>query len=133
QDPDGLGGHAARLEGDALVLDGGGGGTHAQAAVHAVRRVLDLERRLVNSGGAAVAVVQVHSSGHQAGRVELGHVPLEGEGEVFRRVAVAAAEQDDRLADLRALAEHVHDEVRAVVRAELTAKDVNAVVATRRG
>src|SRR5437016_1861829 len=70
QDPHGPGGHAARLEGDALVLECGGGDAHAQAAVHAEGRVLLLEGRLVNGVDAAVAVVQVHLGGHQAGREE---------------------------------------------------------------
>src|SRR6185437_7575041 len=49
-DPDRLGGDATRLEGDALALGRGGGDAHAQAGVHAERRVLDLDGRVVNAG-----------------------------------------------------------------------------------
>src|SRR6185369_8004668 len=46
-DPDRLGRDATRLEGDALALGRGGRDTHAQAGVHAERRVLELPRRVV--------------------------------------------------------------------------------------
>src|SRR6202167_4195986 len=57
RDPDRLGGDATRLEGDLLLLEGSAGDAQAQAAVHAVRRVLDLERRVVDrDSGLTVAV-----------------------------------------------------------------------------
>ena len=57
---------------------------------------------------------------------EVGHGALEGEGEVLGRVEVGGAEQDDRLADLLALAEHVTHVVRRTVGAELVAEQVEA-------
>src|SRR5207248_2235758 len=97
-------------------------------------------RGVVHTLGAAVgaelagaAVVQRDGVGDQAGRVELGGQTLEAGVEVLRRVRVTGAEQDDRLSDLRTLAPHVHDEVRVLVGAELTAEQVEAVVTARRG
>src|SRR5207245_10366225 len=109
-----------------------------QAAVHAEVRVLQLNRGSVRGGlairlVAAATVVEVHRGGHQAGREEVRREALEGGGEVERRVGVADLEQDDRLADLRALAPHVHGEVRGGERAEVAAEDVDAAVAARWG
>src|SRR6185437_14517356 len=59
EDPDRPGRNATRLEADALVLDGGAGHTHAQAAVHAVRRVLGLERRVVHATRRAAVVAEL--------------------------------------------------------------------------
>src|SRR5690242_17983647 len=103
-DPDRLGRDATRLEGDALALGRGGGDTNAQAGVHAERRVLDLDGRVVDAGRAAVrevpagdaAVVQRDRGGDQAGGVEVSRSALDRRHEVLGRVGVAGAEQDDR-------------------------------------
>src|SRR6266700_5325935 len=141
QDPDGLGRDTTRLEGDALLGGRGGRKAHAQAAVHAERRVLELDRRVVHADAAAVAaelareaaVVQRDGRGDQAGREELRRRALDGRDDVFGRIGVAGAEQDDRLADLRALTQHVQHVARGVVGPERTAEDVDAVATTRRG
>ena len=68
-DPHRRGGHAARLQRHTLVADRRRGRAHAQAAVHPMRRVLDLERRVIREsrvqayagdGAAVAAVVQVN-------------------------------------------------------------------------
>src|SRR5689334_9081289 len=56
-DPDGLGGDATGLQGHALLGRRGGGNADAEAGVHAVRRVLNLDRRVVNAGQQAVREV----------------------------------------------------------------------------
>src|SRR6266702_8453597 len=142
-DPHGLGRGATRLQADLGALNGGAGNADAQAAAHAERRVLELERRVVREAVArsrvsgrqaeASAVVQFDRGRHEAGPEEVGGLTLERRVDVFRGVGVAGAEQDDRLADLGALTPHVQHEVRRVVRAELTAEDVHAGTATRRG
>src|SRR3954470_24552305 len=142
-DPDRLGRDATRLEGNALLGRGGGGNADAEAGVHAERRVLELDRRVVNAVDATVrevgagdaAVVQRNRGGNQAGREEVGRGALDRRSEVLGRVSVAGPEEDDRLADLRALTEHVQHVVRGVVRPERPAEDVDAVEtpATRRG
>src|SRR5690242_9951168 len=140
-DPDRLGGDATRLEGDALLGGRGGGNANAQAGVHAERRVLELPGRVVDAVDAAVrevpagdaAVVQRDRGGDQAGGVEVSRGALDRRHEVLGRVGVAGAEQDDRLADLGALTQDVHDEVRGAVGAEGPAEDVDAVLTTGRG
>src|SRR5689334_18357183 len=114
-DPDGLRRDATRLEGDALLGGRGGGNADAQAGVHAERRVLNLDRRVVNAVDDAVrevaagdaAVVQRNRGGNEPGRVEVGRGALDRRHEVLARVGVAAPEEDDRLADLGALTQHV--------------------------
>src|SRR6185437_13311445 len=108
------------LEGDALALGRGGRDTNAQAGVHAERRVLELPRRVVDAVDTAVrevpagdaAVVQRDRSGDETRGVEVSRGALDRRHEVQGRVGVGGAEQDDRLADLGALTQDVHGEVR---------------------
>src|SRR4029077_5188092 len=132
QDPHGLGRHATGLQRHAFVVERGGGHAQAQAGVHAEGRVLVLEGRVFGEAGRAAAVVQVDRGGDQAGREEVGHGALERHGKVFGRVEVRGTEQDDRLADLLALAQYVNHEVGRLVGAELVAEDVDAGVPARR-
>src|SRR6266568_1804460 len=138
-DPDGLRRSATRLQADLGALNRGAGNADAQAAAHAERRVLELERRVIREavragrGAEAIAVVQFNSRRHEAGPEEVGGQTLERRVDVFRGVGVAGAEQDDRLADLGALTPHVQHEVRGTVRAELTAEDVDARAAAGGG
>src|SRR3984957_12269808 len=136
-DPQRLGGDATGLQRNALARDGRRRDTGAQAAVHAIRVVLNLERRVIRESaatqGGAATVVQVHSRGNEAGCVEVRHQALVGDGVVQRRVAVAGAEQDLRLADLLALTQRVQAEHRGGVGAEVTAEDVDGRGASRRG
>src|SRR5262249_24790425 len=96
----------------------------AHAAVHAVRRVLDLV-------GLVVRVVQVQRGRDQAGGEEVRDRALEGDREVLGPVGVAGAVQDDRRAGPGRLAPHVEDVARGPVGAELAAEDVDAAVTAR--
>src|SRR6202453_3012718 len=116
-DPEGLAGHATRLQGHVLAGDRGRGNARAQTGLHTVRGVHELVSKVVALAGAgaggrgpergAAAVLQVHLRRDQAERVELGHKALAVDGEVLSRVAVAGAEQDDRGAGHVALLEGV--------------------------
>src|SRR5580693_7814813 len=106
EDPEGLGLHAAGLEGHRGAGPGRARGTQAQEAVRGAGSILDLVH-------GQPAVERVQPGGHEARRMEVAHRAQDLEYEVLALARAVGPGQGDRLAGLADLVRGVEDEGRS--------------------